>query len=72
MAGKKPAKVNAGNKKQDVTLAGKAVLYYGSKGAQPYCCPTCKRSLIKGIIYEHTDNKSYCKRVCIPTEQLVG
>lgn len=66
MAGKKPAKVNAGNKKQDLVLPGKAIMYYGSKNSEAYCCPTCKRCLIKGIIYEHTDNKTYCKRVCIP------
>jgi len=66
MAGKKPAKVNSGNKKQNLVLPGKTILYYGGKGADPYVCPTCKRSLIKGIIYEHVDNIFYCKRVCIP------
>lgn len=67
MAGKKPAKVNASNKKEVIVLPGKALLYFGSKDAQPFSCPTCKRSLIKGIIYEHTDGSSYCKRGCIPT-----
>lgn len=66
MAGKKPAKVNASNKKQAVVLPGKAVLYFGSKDAEPFVCPTCKRSLIKGIIYENTDSKNYCSRVCLP------
>lgn len=65
MAGKKPAKVNSSNKKQVVNLPGKALLYFGRKDAEPFVCPTCKRSLIKGIIYEH-EGSSYCKRRCIP------
>lgn len=71
MAGKKPAKVNSSNKKEKITLLGKAVLYFGSKEAQPFCCPTCNKTLIKGIIYENSDNKLYCTRVCIPKETLV-
>lgn len=70
MAGKKPAKVNSSNKKEVVVLPGKAILYFGSKDAKPFCCPTCNRSLIKGIIYENTDGKSYCKRGCIPAPVL--
>ena len=66
MAGKKPAKVNASNKKIKSDLPGKAVLYFGSKDAQSFECPTCKKKLIKGIIYEHTDNVLYCCRGCLP------
>lgn len=73
MAGKKPAKVNSSNKKEKVELPGKAVKYMGSKNAKSFDCPTCNRSLIKGIIYEHTDSNSYCSRVCIPkVEALVS
>jgi hypothetical protein len=65
MAGKKPAKVNASNKKQEQVLPGKAIYYFGSKGTDKFTCPACKRSLLKGIIYEHTDGSSYCCRGCI-------
>ena len=70
MAGKKPAKVNSSNKKEVNTLPGKAVMYMGSKNAEPYTCPTCSRSLIKGIIYEH-EGSSYCKRGCFPKVEKV-
>jgi hypothetical protein len=68
MAGKKPAKVNSSNKKEKVELPGKAVKYMGSKDSQAFSCPTCKRELIKGIIYEHKSS-AYCTRGCIPKEQ---
>jgi hypothetical protein len=71
MAGKKPAKVNSSTKKEVVTLPGKAVYYLGSKGTDGFTCPFCKRSLMKGIIYEHTDGSSYCCRGCIPKPQPV-
>lgn len=71
MAGKKPAKVNSSNKKETVIVLGKAVLYKGSKDAKGFECPTCKRSLIKGIIYEHTDANAYCSRRCIPKVEAV-
>lgn len=65
MAGKKPAKTMAGQgKDNNNTLAGKAVMYFGSKNAEPFTCPTCNRSLIRGIIYEENNN-SYCSRNCI-------
>ena len=65
MAGKKPAKKNITNtpeKKKE--LPGKAVMYYGllTKG---FVCPSCERTLIKGIIYEH-NGSSFCTRSCIP------
>jgi hypothetical protein len=68
MAGKKPAKVNSSNKKEKVEMPGKAVRYMGSKDSQAFSCPTCKRELIKGIIYEHKSS-AYCTRGCIPKEQ---
>lgn len=64
MAGKKPAKVNSTNKKEKVDLPGKAVMYMGVRGKE-FNCPTCKRSLIKGIIYEQ-GQEAYCKRGCLP------
>jgi hypothetical protein len=71
MAGKKPAKRNVSNVKEaKVELAGKAVYYMGLKTAG-FSCPTCSRSLKKGIIYEHTDGKSYCTRKCIPKAEVV-
>lgn len=69
MAGKKPAKVNAANKKEVVTLPGKAIYYMGAKNTNGFTCPTCKRSLLKGIIYEYTDGNSYCSRKCIPKQE---
>lgn len=70
MAGKKPAKRNVSNAKEiKVELPGKALKYVGSKNAKPFICPSCQRSLIKGIIYE--DNGStYCSRRCIPTKVM--
>jgi hypothetical protein len=66
MASKKPAKPIAGQSRDTgKQLAGKAVKYYGSKGAAPFVCSTCSKELIKGIIYEE-NSSSYCSRVCIP------
>jgi hypothetical protein len=72
MAGKKPAKVNSSNKKEVVVLPGKAIYYMGSKGTEGFTCPSCKRTLLKGIIYEHTDSSSYCSRRCIPKPEPVA
>lgn len=69
MASKKPAKVNAGTQKEKVkVLPGKALMYFGSKDAKPFVCPTCSRQLIKGIVYEE-NNSAYCTRNCIPNAQ---
>ncbi len=69
MAAKKPAKRNITNTVvKEKTLLGKAVKYFGSKTAMPFTCPTCFRTLIKGIIYEEL-NTSYCSRTCIPKPQ---
>ena len=66
MAGKKPAKPMAGQgKDNNINLPGKAVKYFGSKNAQPFTCPTCKKSLVKGIVYEE-NNSVFCSRICIP------
>ena len=65
MASKKPAKVNAGTQREKgKVLPGKAVMYFGSKNALPFTCPTCLRQLIKGIIYEE-NNSAFCSRTCI-------
>lgn len=70
MAGKKPAKRNVTTVKEvKKELLGKAVLYYGVEGKE-FNCPTCKKSLIKGIIYEHGTD-SFCSRMCIPKEEKV-
>jgi hypothetical protein len=70
MAGKKPAKRNITNVKEvKKELLGKAVLYYGVP-ERPFVCPSCKKTLIKGIIYEDS-NASYCSRVCIPIKETV-
>ena len=71
MAAKKPAKRNIANVKEvKKDLPGKAVMYYGllTKG---FTCPSCNRTLIKGIIYEH-DGGSYCTRSCIPAPEVVA
>jgi hypothetical protein len=66
MAAKKPAKKNITNSVvKEKALPGKMVKYHGSKGAKPFICPTCHKSLIKGILFE--DNSiMYCSRTCIP------
>ena len=68
MAAKKPAKRNITTVKEvKKELPGKAIMYYGVPD-RPFVCPSCKRSLVKGIVYE--DNSSmYCCRTCIPTKE---
>lgn len=62
---KKPAKKNHANTATiaKVDLPGKAILFFGSKGVS-YTCPTCERTLQKGIIYEHGGSQ-FCSRACI-------
>lgn len=72
MAGKKPAKVNAANKKEKLDLPGRAIYYMGAKNASGFTCPTCNKSLLKGIIYEYTDGNSYCSRGCIPKQEIIS
>jgi len=71
MAGKKPAKRNVSSsvKEIKIELPGKAVKYVGMKGVN-FECPTCKRTLIKGIIWEH-NNSAYCTRNCIKVTDKV-
>lgn len=72
MASKKPAKPMAGQSRDmSKSLPGKPLMYFGSAKAQAFVCPTCSRSLIKGIIYEE-GNSSYCTRTCIPTKEMVN
>jgi hypothetical protein len=69
MAGKKPAKKNITNtpeKKKE--LPGKAVMYFGVPG-KGFTCPTCNKTLIKGIIYEY-NGSSFCTRSCIPKPEV--
>ena len=70
MAGKKPAKKNVSNtvKEIKIELPGKAVKYIGMKGTN-FECPTCKRTLVKGIIWEY-NNSNYCTRTCIPKKEV--
>jgi hypothetical protein len=69
MAGKKPAKKNISNSQKEIKieLPGKAIKYMGMKGVN-FTCPTCNRSLVKGIIWEH-EGSAYCQRGCIPKKQ---
>lgn len=66
MAGKKPAKRNVSNNQKEakIELPGKAIKYFGMKGVY-FTCPSCNRSLVKGIIWEY-EGSAYCKRACIP------
>lgn len=71
MAAKKPAKKNITSVKEvKKDLPGKAVMYYGVPG-KGFTCPSCNRTLIKGIIYEH-EGGSYCTRGCIPVPEVVA
>jgi len=62
MAGKKPAKV-ASYQKVANTLIGSAVLYFGI-GDRRFACPSCNRTLSKGIVYEK-DKTQACSRRCL-------
>jgi hypothetical protein len=69
MAGKKPAKRNITNVKEvKKELPGKAIMYYGVP-EKPFTCPSCNRSLVKGILYEDGANM-YCCRGCIPAKEV--
>lgn len=71
MAAKKPAKRNITTVKEvKKELPGKAIMYYGVS-ERPFICPSCKKSLVKGIIYE--DNGStYCCRSCISAKETTS
>lgn len=72
MVGKKPAKPIAGQSRDmSKSLPGKAVMYMApTKNAALFECPTCHRTLAKGIIFEENNN-FYCRRSCIPQKQAV-
>lgn len=66
MAAKKPAKKNISNTPEKAKpIPGKAVKYFGAKNASPFVCPTCRKSLSKGILYEE-NSTLFCSRICIP------
>jgi hypothetical protein len=68
MAAKKPAKKNVANtQEKKKELPGKAIMYYGVPG-KGFTCPSCSRTLIKGIIYEEGTSQ-YCCRTCIPKKE---
>ena len=70
MEAKKQAKKNITTiKAVKKDVPGKAVMYFGVP-ERPFLCPTCDRTLIKGIIYEH-NSSSYCTRGCIPAQEVV-
>lgn len=64
MAGKKPAKVNLGNKTVQPTLVGKATYYVAGSKDLFNICPTCFKKTGRGIVYED-QSKLYCSRGCI-------
>jgi len=66
MAGKKPAKKNFANAApvvQKVEEKGKPILFYGISGVK-FHCASCNREFIKGMIYEH-NNERFCSKNCI-------
>lgn len=67
MAAKKPAKTSFSSQQTKLPeMPGKAVMYMSpTKGENAFECPTCKRTLSKGIIYEHASSL-FCTRNCIP------
>jgi hypothetical protein len=70
MAAKKPAKKNITSVKEvKKELPGKAIMYFGVP-ERAFVCPSCNKTLIKGIIYEH-NSSSYCTRGCIPAPEAV-
>lgn len=70
MAGKKPAKVNSGNKIKEIDRPGKATLYVAGFKAERNICPNCKKETRKGIVYEH-QGSLYCGRGCIAASEVV-
>jgi hypothetical protein len=70
MAGKKPSKVNYGNKTKEIDRPGKATLYVAGFKAERNICPNCKKETRKGIVYED-QNILYCSRGCIARASVV-
>jgi len=71
MAKNKPAKRNVTNTiVKKIEVPGKAIKISGVLGSFVEC-PTCKRQIKKGIMYEHTDKNIYCTKNCIPKPEIV-
>lgn len=70
MAGKKPAKVNLGNKSKEMERPGKATLYVSDNKNNFNICPKCGKSTGKGIVYEY-QNTLYCSRGCVAKDLAV-
>lgn len=64
MAGKKPAKVNLGNKTTQRVLPGKATYYMAGSKDVFNICPKCSQKTGRGIVYE-VENQLYCSRRCV-------
>ena len=64
MAGKKPAKVNSGNKTVQPTLPGKATYYVADLKGVFNICHKCSKKTGRGIVYED-QNQLYCSRRCV-------
>jgi hypothetical protein len=73
MVGKKPAKRNVSNniKEEKKILPGKIIKVIGMAQSL-FECSKCSRKIRKGIMFEHTDNKLYCSRTCIPAAEVVA
>ena len=68
MATKKPAKRNITNtQEKKKELPGKAIMYYGV-AERGFTCPSCGKTIIKGMIYEEGTSQ-YCCRGCIPKKE---
>lgn len=66
MAAKKPAKTNFSNQKtKEAQLPGSAIMFMAMDQNQKFQCPTCKRTLMRGIVYDY-QGTMFCKRNCIP------
>lgn len=51
-------------KDKDQQMPGKALMYRtATKDSPKFECPSCKRQLSRGIIYEYS-NSVYCSRNC--------
>jgi len=68
MASKKPAKRNITNtQEKKKELPGRAIMYYGV-AERGFRCPSCGKTIIKGMIYEEGTSQ-YCCRGCIPKKE---
>ncbi|MBM3206775.1 MAG: hypothetical protein FJZ43_04095 [Candidatus Staskawiczbacteria bacterium] len=70
MVGKKPAKINSGNKIKPIDIPGKATFYIAGFKAERNICPTCGKKTKSGIVYEY-QGLLYCARGCIAVDKMV-